>query len=106
METNDLFATVAEVLSGNPTVTRAKMFGADGLKVNGKFFATFFKEAFVIKLPKNRVDELVKAGQGDYFDPGMGHVMKEWVAIDPSASAEWINLAKESKEFVESLMKK
>lgn len=105
MDQKDLFQKVIDGLKGDSSVTPAKMFGAPGLKVNGKFFVTFFKGAFVIKLPRERVDDLVKSGQGVYFDPGMGKVMKEWVAIDPSASDEWINLAKESKEFVESLQK-
>ena len=99
------FQSVVDHFAKDPTVTQAKMFGADGLKVNGKFFATFFKGAFVIKLPKERVEELVKASKGEYFDPGMGKTMKEWVAIDPSASNQWIELAKESKEFVKSLQK-
>lgn len=103
MEVNNLFKTVTDAFNGDPSVAPAKMFGADGLKVNGKFFATFFKGAFVIKLPKERVEELAKTGKGEYFDPGMGKVMKEWVAIDASVSNEWVGLAKESKEFVKSL---
>jgi TfoX/Sxy family transcriptional regulator of competence genes len=103
MDANNHFQSVIEAFSGDSSIKPAKMFGADGLKVNGKFFATFFKGAFVIKLPKERVEELVKAGKGEYFDPGMGKVMKEWVAIDLSASKEWIALAKESKDFVSSL---
>lgn len=95
MDVNNLFKTVIDAFNGDASVTSAKMFGADGLKISGKFFATFFKRVFVIKLSKERVAELVKSGKGVYFDPGMGKVMKEWVAIDPSASDEWVDLAKE-----------
>jgi hypothetical protein len=33
-----------------------------------------------VKLPRERVDELVEAGAGHRFDPGHGRLMKEWVA--------------------------
>ena len=37
------------------------------------------KGQFVAKLPRERVDELVRLGQGEHFDPGHGRKMKEWV---------------------------
>ncbi len=87
------------------TVIPAKMFGADGLKVNGKFFAMEYKGNFVTKLPKERVDELVVQGIGAYFDPGMGKIMKEWVAVASDKHDQWSSLAQESKQFVASLHK-
>jgi hypothetical protein len=39
------------------------------------------KGQFVVKLPMERVDELVASGQGEYFDLGHGRLMKEWVVI-------------------------
>jgi len=35
---------------------------------------------------KDRVDELVSGGNGEYFDPGHGRLMKEWVTIGPGAA--------------------
>jgi len=56
---------------------------------------------FVLKLPKNRVDELVAAGKGERFDPRRnGKVMKEWVIIHPQFSREWASLAAEAMRFV------
>jgi len=42
------------------------------LSVNGKIFAMLVRGKLVVKLPKQRVDELVAARVGTYFDPGHG----------------------------------
>ena len=70
-----------------------------GLKVNGKIFAMFGRGRFVVKLPRERVDEVVSAGKGEHFDPGHGRRMKEWIAIQHE-EAGWIGLAKEAHDFV------
>ncbi len=59
------------------------------------------KGKFVAKLPKDRVDELVRLGKGEYFDPGHGRLMKEWVVLG-SATASWAELAREARRFVAS----
>ncbi len=56
------------------------------------------KGKFVVKLPKDRVDELVRLRLGEYFDPGHGRVMKEWLALEGGA-ASWVELAKEAHGF-------
>ena len=56
--------------------------------------------AFVVKLPKPRVDALVASGDGKRFDPGHGRLMKEWIAIDPTSDVEWLPLAREALAFV------
>lgn len=87
-----------------PEVTRATMFGSPGLKVNGKVFACFVKERLVVKLPAERVDSLAEAGKGAHFEPGMGKVMREWVALAPAD--DWPALAAESRAYVVSLAKR
>jgi len=72
------------------------------LNVNGKIFAMFVRGRFVAKLPKDRVEALVRSGAGDYFDPGHGRLMKEWVALADS-STQWVTLAKEAYAFVKAL---
>jgi hypothetical protein len=69
------------------------------LSVNGKIFAMLVKGRLVLKLPKKRVDEMVAARQGNYFDPGHGRLMKQWISISPGR-APWIDLAKEAYVFV------
>ncbi|MBI3970860.1 MAG: hypothetical protein HY332_06185 [Chloroflexi bacterium] len=93
------FATVVAAFASDPTVDRGRMFGSVGLKVNGKVFAMLVKGALVAKLPRHRVDALVAAGDGTYFDPGHGKLMKEWVAVSGDAPS-WIDLAREAYGFV------
>jgi hypothetical protein len=53
----------------------------------------------VVMLPRQRVDALIAAGIGTRFDPGHGRLMKEWLALNPSADQEWLPLAREALEF-------
>lgn len=75
------FLPVIDALAGDRLVTRCRMFGSTGLKVNGKVFAMLVKGRFVAKLPRERMDQLVASGAGASFDPGHGRLMKEWVAL-------------------------
>jgi len=53
---------------------------------------------FVVKLPRQRVDELVTKGQGERFDPRHnGKVMKEWFVV--ASEKRWLPLAQEALEF-------
>lgn len=57
------------------------------------------KRQFVVKLPKNRVDDLVNRGKGQRFNPGHGRIMKEWFVVG-KGKANWFELAKEAYNFV------
>ena len=77
-----------------------KGFGSGALKVNGKIFAMMSsRRQFVVKLPKDRVDELVNRGKGQRFDPGHGRIMKEWFVVG-RGKANWVELAEEAYNFV------
>jgi TfoX/Sxy family transcriptional regulator of competence genes len=96
------FGRVVAAFARDTQVTRGgKGFGSTGLKVNGKLFAMVSPRTgqFVAKLPRPRVDALVKARKGEYFDPGHGRKMKEWVAVG-RAGPDWVVLAKEARRFV------
>jgi hypothetical protein len=77
------------------------MFSSENvLSVNGKIFAMLGRgSSLVVKLPRERVDELVRAGKGQHFDPGHGRLMKEWVAVEVG-SAPWVALAEEAHGYV------
>ena len=101
------YASVVEALLGEPEVTLGsegkKGFGSSALRVHDKIFAMLSaKSEFVVKLPRQRVDALVTSGEGERFDPGHGRVMKEWLAVKPSANADWLSLAREALAFVAS----
>lgn len=99
-EADRAFAAVAEAFTKRPGVTTGRMFGSDGLKVDGKVFAMVVRGQLVVKLPAERVESLVASGEGDYFDPGHGRRMKEWVAITPSTTTAWLTHAEAALVFV------
>jgi hypothetical protein len=98
------YDAVVAAFAGDRAVSREtkRGFGSGALKVKGKIFAMLTpKSDFVVKLPKARVDELVRARVGRRFEPGPGRVMKEWLVVDAGAErASWIDLAKEAYRFV------
>ena len=96
----DPFAAVEAELTGEPDVTSGRMFGSSGLKVGGKVFAMCVKGDLFVKLPKERVGELIAAGRGAPFDPGHGRLMKEWVAVGAAHAGSWLELAREAKGYV------
>ena len=94
------FAPVAAAFAGDRRVSRKRMFSSDSvLSVDGKIFAMLARGKFVAKLPRSRVDELVRVGTGARFEAGRGRPMKEWVAVG-AGRADWIALAKEAYRFV------
>jgi hypothetical protein len=102
-EPEALFLEVVERFGTDPSVTPpsgGSGFGANGLKVGAKLFAFLSKGELVVKLPRQRVEELVASGTGDPFDPGHGRIMKEWIWVGPAHSDEWPELAREARQFV------
>ena len=114
-EDDPRFAALLDALAADPRLSaivdayladrtsgQRKKFGSNALKVDGKIFAMLSsKGTLVVKLPKARVDAIVAARGGEYFDPGHGRLMKEWLAV-ASAGLSWIDLAKEAHDFVKS----
>ena len=82
-----------------PPSPKRSSFGSNGLRVGGRIFAMLVRGALVVKLPRQRVAELIEAGRGEPFDAGKGRPMKEWVAVR-SAPSTWIDLAREARRFV------
>jgi TfoX/Sxy family transcriptional regulator of competence genes len=82
MPVKDLYDAAATALSADhPEIETTRMFGAPGLKTRGKTFAMIVKGELVVKLPRQRVDQLASESVGRRFDPGHGRVMKEWVTL-------------------------
>jgi hypothetical protein len=102
---NAAFVAVIEAFADDPQVTppgAGQRFGdRRALKVKGKIFAMMSsKGEYVVKLSKDRVSELIRAGRGAAFDPGHGRVMKQWIVI--TAGHEfWVPLAREARQLVD-----
>jgi hypothetical protein len=93
------FIPVVRAYKETASATGTRKFGSNGLKVNGKLFALFTQGTLVVKLPKDRIAELVETGMGKRFDPGHGRLMKEWLTVT-SPKASWVDLATEAHDFV------
>ena len=75
-------------------------FGSDALMVGGRIFAMAKADRLVLKLPRDRVADLVAGGIGTPFDAGKGRPMKEWVVVGPREDGMWLELATAAHEFV------
>ena len=101
------YDVLVETLLSDPDVTLGsagkKGFGSAALQINGKIFAMLSNGRLVVKLPRQRVDALVAAGDGERFDPRHdGRLMKEWLTVAPTSEEGWLPLAREAMEFVAS----
>jgi hypothetical protein len=86
---------------GGP-VTEGTMFGAKGLRTGRKFFAIWWHERLVAKLPAPRLAALVEAGEAEQFEPMAGRPMNGWAIIAPAA--DWTGIVDEARAHVESQM--
>ena len=97
-------ALVEEFLGDREVEQSGKGFGATALKVRGKIFAMLSGGRLVVKLPRQRVDALVAAGEGERFDPRRdGRLMKEWLSLASTSPLDWLALAREARTFVASV---
>jgi hypothetical protein len=74
-------------------------FGRPALRFQNKIFAMFVRGRLVVKLPAERVGELIAAGEGVRFDANKGTPMREWLSLDPDSARPWLALATEALDF-------
>ncbi len=96
------YEQLAHQFLARPHVSQAgKGFGSSALNVHGHIFSMLTpRSEFVLKLPRQRVHELIASGEGLPFDAGKARPMKEWVVIPASSSLDWSALAEEALAFV------
>ena len=97
----DFFWEIAESYLKRTAVDEGQLMGFPCLRVNDEFFCTCDHRSgdLIVKLPKERVIELVKEGVGEPFAPA-GRVFKEWMAVSDRDTRLWITLMDEALEFV------
>jgi hypothetical protein len=74
-------------------------FGRSALKYRRSIFAMLVRGRLVLKLPADRVSELVESGAGAHFDANKGVPMKEWFSLAPGSDLDWLHLAREALDF-------
>ncbi|MGH2613941.1 MAG: hypothetical protein ACRDJC_01775 [Thermomicrobiales bacterium] len=97
----DRFWRAAASLLAQEGVTRSTMMGFPCLRVDGRFLASYDRATgdLLVKLPADRVDQLLANGQGHAFSPA-GRRFREWVALPPAAESDWGNYLDEALRFV------
>jgi hypothetical protein len=93
------YRTIVEQLLGDPAVSEAQMMGMPSLKLGAKMFGGLFDGRLVVKIGRERVEQLIAAGRVEPFDPsGRSRPMKDWALVGAPA-ADWLELAGEAKAF-------
>ena len=96
----DLYDELTDDLLYDPAIGRATMMGYPCVRLAGQFLASYDEKAacLVVKLPSDRVADLVSAGTGERFAPA-GKVFREWIAIPTIDRRLWRTLLAEAVAF-------
>jgi hypothetical protein len=99
MSGEELFWELVEPLYADPAVRRSTMMGLPCVRLHGRFFASLDRGsgALLVKLPAERVTQLVLAGHGHPFAPA-GRVFREWVAVARPDRRRWRSLLAEARD--------
>jgi TfoX/Sxy family transcriptional regulator of competence genes len=90
---------VEELLAEDGDVSETKMMGMPTLRVGRRRFGGAFDGELVVKVGRERAQELIEAGRAQAFDPsGRGRPMKDWAQVHQPAD-DWLALAEEAKEL-------
>jgi small ligand-binding sensory domain FIST len=98
------FDALVEQLSGVPGVqlpdsSGGRRFGADTLRWDGTIVAMLVEGAVVVKLPGDRVVELITSGCGRPWDTGQGRRMRQWVTVVAEDPAITLQIGHEALAF-------
>ena len=95
-----LYDELTDDLLYDPAIGRATMMGYPCVRLAGKFLASYDDESsrLVVKLPRDRVLELIETGTGEPFAPA-GKVFREWVSITTVDRSQWQRLLAEAVGF-------
>lgn len=92
---------ISELQAQDQRVAEGTIMGGPCARVSGEFLALvdYKGSGLVVKLPRDRVTELVTNGTGQPFGPA-GKVFKEWISVPTRDEALWRALLLEGIGFV------
>ena len=92
-------AAARRLRADDDAVEHGRMFHNDGLKVDGRFLGFATKDDVVVKLPADRVGELIARGDGRPCQIGK-RTMREWVRLQPADEETCAAYLREARRFV------
>lgn len=99
---NDAFwDLIDELRETDDRIDEGRIMSSRCARVAGAFLAMHSADRWglVVKLPGERVQELIDAGIGEPFSPN-GKVFREWVSIPRRDKRRWRSLLREGVAFV------
>lgn len=92
---------IDELGADDPRVEEGTIMGRRCARVAGEFLGLvdFEGSGLVVKLPRDRVRELIDQGVGRPFAPA-GRVFAEWVSVPDRDRRRWRSLLREGIRFV------
>jgi hypothetical protein len=99
-DARELYDELTDDLLYDPAIGRATMMGYPCVRLAGRFLASYDDNtvALVVKLPSERVLELIESGDGEPFAPA-GRRFREWVSVPAVDRALWQSLLTEAVDF-------
>ncbi len=106
-ESQLLFDELAAAYPSRPGVTRRLMFGSEGLRYEGSFFAFVGGDGeLIVKLPKEQADRLVGSGEATRMRAGRRE-MRQWIGVpapnDAAHAGRWRTLTDDAYRYALSL---
>lgn len=100
MSADERYQDLCDEMLALPGASIGRALSNEGLMVNGKLFAFLRRDNLVVKLPLERVAEVIDAGTGAIAVMGQ-RTMKQWVEVP--RVGDWAVLARESYDCVRRL---
>lgn len=100
---HEQFWDIADAMLHAGLAEEATMMGHRCLRTHGAFFAMAERTGggLVVKLPQERVAQLIDDGVGRPFAPA-GRTFRQWLAVVEDDPALWRRLMDEARAFVRS----
>ncbi len=100
------FDDLCTAIADGPRYSRRKMFGRDGLLLDGKAVICEDAGGVVFRVGAEReAAALAVPGASPWSPMPGGRGPRGWVVVSESGSGEWPRLAKEAIEFVETVVR-